>query len=100
MDFYNKQYIICAAILFLDNEKHIHQPFNIKKGLVITGRRHHNIFNTLAALNVNRLNLGKPIQGFITNDNYFVNRKKAAEIAYNSNQIYNKVKYLLSEDIY
>ena len=95
-----KQYIICSAILFLDNKEHPHQPKNIKKGVVIAGRRHHNIFATLSALKINRLDLGFPVQGFITNDNYFVNRKKAAEIAFKANQIDKKLKYLFSEDLY
>jgi hypothetical protein len=95
-----KQYIICAAVLFLDQTEHHHQPKNIKKGIVIAGRRHHNIFATVAALKVNRLDLGFTVQGFITNDNYFVNRKKAAEIAYKAKQINKSLKYLFSEDLY
>ena len=47
---FHEQYIICAAILFLDGKRHHFQPYNIKKGFVIAGRRHHNIYDTIKTL--------------------------------------------------
>ena len=38
-----KEYILCAAIHWDDGETYPHQPKNITTGLVICGRRHHNI---------------------------------------------------------
>lgn len=43
-----KPYIICAAIWFNDGREHIHQPRNIEKGFVVCGRRHHNVYLTVA----------------------------------------------------
>ena len=71
----NKTYILCAAIHFDNDIVYPHQPINIMSGFVITGRRHNNIFITLKYLNIDRFELGDSIQGFITNDNKFVDRR-------------------------
>lgn len=43
----NKEYILCAAIYINDGIKHDQQPKNIDIGFVITGRRHHNCYQTI-----------------------------------------------------
>ena len=43
---------------------------------------------------------GRPIQGFLTDADRFVNRKDAAEIALNAKQIEGPCNYLTSEDLY
>jgi len=95
------EYIICSAIHFNDEKEHIHQPINISKGFVISGRRHHNIFSTISILNtttdIKKLN---KIQGFLTNYDRFVDRIEAADIAIKSGQIESSKKILYSEDIY
>lgn len=98
----NKEYILCSAIWFNDGNVYNHQPKNIKVGFVIAGRRHHNCFNTLA-ITTNRNNKYLKFekeQGFITNKDRFVDRIKAAEIAYKAGQIDQPKNKLFSEDIY
>lgn len=43
---------------------------------------------------------GKVIQGFLTSDNLFVDRKVAAQIALEAKQISDPVEVLFSEDLY
>lgn len=108
-----KEYILCAANHYNDNNKHVHSPDNIDTGYVICGRRHHNCIETFTLI------VGFPyteygykinatmIQGFLTNTNRFVGRKEAYEIAFCANQIigpnrgYSKNSIgLMSEDLY
>lgn len=97
-----KPYIICAAIWFDDGIEHVHQPKNIDTGFVITGRRHHNCFQSVAIL-TNRSDSFKKmdnIQGFLTSDDMFVGREIAANIAYLAGQLQKPTETLYSEDIY
>lgn len=99
-------YIICAAIWFNDGKVYSHQPNNIIEGIVVCGRRHHNCFLTAYELNgkekIKRLNnLDKvTIQGFVTSDNRFVDRKEGGEIAFKAGQIDELTDCLFSEDLY
>lgn len=94
--------ILCAAIWYDDGKHYPHQEFySVDSGFIIGGFRHYNIgaFPT----NNNYRNDGKEYkttQGFITSHGRFVNREKAAVIAYNSGQIKEQVKRLFSEDLY
>ena len=45
-----KEYIICSAIHFDDGEEYVHQPKNIKTGLVVCGMRHCNVFTTISLI--------------------------------------------------
>lgn len=82
-----KEYILCAAIHFRNGVEHVHQPKNIKSGFVITGSRHHNCYITLqnvaVALGLEGMakkamgKMERDCQGFITNFDRFVDRKKA-----------------------
>ncbi|OQB09046.1 MAG: hypothetical protein BWY21_00951 [Parcubacteria group bacterium ADurb.Bin216] len=78
-----EEYILCAAIHFLDGDIHEHQPKNIETGYVIAGRRHHNCYATKWIFDKNKID---DIQGFITSRDRFVNRKEAFEIAINAKQ--------------
>lgn len=93
------EYILCAAIHYNDFKQYLHQPKNIETGMVICGRRHHNII-----YNWNQLSLGKTrrtdTQGFLTNKDRFVNREEAAKIAFESGQISMPKKELFSEDVW
>lgn len=104
--------ILCAAIYFNDGKQHAHQPKNITQGFVVTGRRHHNCYATLAAI-ANSIDLDKPIrsmidradndsQGFITDLDRYVDRKEAYLIAVFSGQILHREtsNILFSEDLY
>jgi len=93
-------YIICSAIHFLNTKKYLHQPKNIDTGIVIAGRRHHNVFTNMAALGIDWKQFDKQIQGFLTNDDRFVNREEGGRIAYEAKQIDKPTKRLFSEDLY
>ncbi len=99
-----KEYVICAANWYQDGKVHIHQPRNIEKGFVISGRRHHNCFITFAIIrNVQpedqpeRVNIE---QGFLTSKDRWVTREEAANIALEIKQIVKPTKILFSEDLY
>lgn len=93
----NKEFILCAAIWINDNQYHEGQPENIEIGFVISGRRHHNCYQTINDLigNVNdyfkKLNISdddyRNHQGFITSTDRYVNRRDGFQIAKNNNQI-------------
>ena len=108
-----EEYIICAAVWFDDGIERAHQPINIKTGLVVCGRRHHNCFMTMGTLvglvkDRNEIGLQEKEQGFVTSFDRFVTREEAAEIALKQDQFANddertevqKSNYLYSENIY
>ena len=49
-------YIICSAIWFQDDNVYVHQPNNIKSGIVVCGMRHHNCFLTAKYIKGNTKN--------------------------------------------
>ena len=94
-------YITCSAIWFKDGIKHDHQPFNIETGFVICGHRHHNCFMTAYILNDNEKVKGlEEIQGFMTSENNFVDRKEGGQIAFKAGQTSELKTQLFSEDLY
>lgn len=97
-----KTYIICSAIHVKNlSEDMGHLPKNITNGWVIAGRRHHNCYCCLFAIDPDyRKNSINIDDGFITSDDRFVNRKEAAKIAFEAGQIEKETKTLFSEDLY
>lgn len=98
-----KQYILCAAIHFKDGTKHDSQPKNIESGYVICGRRHDSCYRIYFIVNKQYENTTikhNHIQGFLTSDDFFVNRIEAAKIALKANQINFDTELLISEDLY
>ena len=96
------EYIICSGIWFDDGKKYAHQPKNIETGIVVAGRRHHNCYSTLANVTGRtsaHLDYEK-VQGFITSQDRFVDRKEAAKIAFRNGQTIKEKKTLFSEDLY
>lgn len=98
------EYIICAAIHYPDIPVKLkHNPNNIQTGVVLCGRRHHNIIE-LASISIPRLLTLTSIQGFITSHNRFVDRIEALNIAKQADQIVDtgqiKGSQLYSEDLY
>ena len=96
-------YVICAAIWFNDGKKHKHQPRNIDSGFVVAGRRHHNVFLTVADIKdvpYKDYGYSENIQGFLTSDDRFVNRKEAGQIAFDAGQTAKLTECLFSEDLY
>jgi hypothetical protein len=100
-----QHYILCAAIWFKDDVVHEHQPINIETGIVVCGRRHHNCYYTAWGLNEGHVEHlheanNKAIQGFLTSDDRFVDRKEGAKIAMEYGQITQSTDCLFSEDLY
>ena len=74
---------------------------NIKKGYVVCGRRHHNIIGIVDIFGKNTTR--RNVQGFVTSDDRFVNRKDALSIALEAGQTTTdqiEFEILFSEDIY
>lgn len=100
--------ILCAAIHYDDGQIHHHQPKNIRRGVVICGRRHHNCFAILTALSPYENKNGLVTQGFLTSSDRYVLRKEAFKIAKEQNQIIGPMdrfsnddnNQLISEDLY
>ena len=105
-----KEYIICSAIHYLDNNIHKEQPKNISTGYVICGRRHSNCYITVCILTVGssdseaiqKMKSIDNIQGFLTNKNRFLNREESYKLAVEAGQIEDKSssKLLISEDLW
>ena len=101
------QFIIASAIWYQDinteDSLNLANPYNINKGIVIVGRRHHNClhtFNIITKLRSVESKVGKMVQGFLTNNNLFVDREEAAKIAFESGQTAIRMKALFSEHIF
>jgi len=105
-DLNKKQYILCSAIWYKDLPTMQHLPRNCEKGIVLCGRAHCNIiaqmFTTmkLRTASLGEHSTGDFEQGFLTNDNFFVGRREAAEIAYRAGQINEKLNELCSENVW
>lgn len=93
-------FVICSAIHYDDGKEYVHQPFNIKTGYIVAGRRHHNCITTHAYLTGKKSGNEGSVQGFLLNTGAFVDREAAAIIAFESGQIENQKEKLFSEDIY
>lgn len=118
------EYILCSAIWFRDGKKYDSQPKNIESGFVISGRRHHNCYATLQSIfrfvKYGYLEEQQPeekeilkwfnyleereVQGFLTSEDRFINRKEAYDLAIENGQC-DKEKiisknFLTSEDLW
>ncbi len=96
------EYILCAAIWFKDGVHYKHQPKNIDTGFVVCGRRHHNCFMISYIFLSEKHNIIKrdAVQGFLTSNDRFVDRKEAGKIAFEQKQIIELTDCLFSEDLY
>lgn len=99
-------YLLCSAIWYKDLPTMRLLPNNCDKGIVLCGWRHGNIIAQMQATMGLRTvvrgenSVGEYKQGFLTNDNRFVERPEAAEIALKSGQIKVEKTYLFSEDVW
>ena len=103
--------ILCAAIWYkelplLKNNipSNLLRPVNCNSGIVFCGCRHpHCLYQMVAMTGKRQCEVGKYIQGFLTNKHRFVDRKEGASIALACGQI-DKLNYssdsLYSEDLY
>lgn len=95
--------IICAAIWYKEWEpRAVHRPINTPGGVVLCGHRHPHIISQMNALTGKRqAEMGKYIDGFLTNKNRFVDRVEAAQIwVSNGGTLNYSSKLLYSEDLY
>ncbi len=99
-----KEYIMCAAVHYMDDKEHVHQPINVTSGYVVCGHRHHNIHPLVHYLLGSRPNqdgiLCTYISGFLTSKNRFVDRIEGRDIANKSGQCDKKEGILFSEDVW
>jgi hypothetical protein len=107
----DKEYILCAAVWYLElpmvkpdvlNNRGF-RPYNVDKGIVVSGWRHANCIYQMVAITGLRScpsESGPEIQGFLTNKNRFVDRQEGAQIAFNAGQTETLLKTLYSEDLY
>jgi len=97
---YQPRFIQCAAVYFQDDLSHSCQPVNVHTGHVVGGKRHKDCYDTARKVHPGSL-IFSHTEGFLTTDNFFVDRKKAYTIALEAGQIHNKIiKLLFSEDLY
>ena len=102
-----QEYILCAAIwykeLSLEDSEILRirgmQPFNIDKGIVISGWRHGNCIAItksilgLRTVTLSKDGVGEHQQGFLTSKNRFVDRHEAMKIAFEANQVDESIVY-------
>jgi len=104
--------IICSSIWYMELElknpdvlrNRGFSPYNIDRGIVFSGWRHFNcLYQMVAVTGLKQCDVGKEIQGFLTNKNRFVDRKEGMIIAKRESQISDNTysdTMLYSEDIY
>jgi len=93
--------IICAAIWYKEVDRPVHRPINTPKGAVLCGFRHGHIIGQVVSLTGKRHHeLGESIQGFLTNKNRFLDRKKALKLFIERGGIPEFGDELYSEDLY
>lgn len=95
-----QQRILCAAIWYGGPEELTHGPYGVADGVVLCGFRHCQIIELYHALTGKATKDFGNCQGFITSDNCFVTRERAAEIAFKAGQIKEVKHKLFSEDLY
>jgi hypothetical protein len=110
-----KEYILCAAVWYKDLplvkpdilEPRGFRPYNVDRGIVISGWRHGNCIYQMVAITGLRsipAEAGEEIQGFLTNLNRFVDRQEGYDIAEAAGQLNDRTsgssRYLYSEDLY
>ena len=99
-----KEYILCAAIHYKNNDHYSNQPRNIENGYVVCGYRHDRCITMIIRLEKD-FDSSLMVQGFLTSYNRFVSRQEGYKIACESGQVKKKehsseVSYLTSEDLY
>ena len=96
------EYILCSAIHIDNGKDYVHKPFNIDKGYVMCGWRHHNILEIIPLEDKRNKDI-ITTQGFLTNKNRFINRKEALELAKSNGQVNSEaitLSELYSEDLW
>ena len=94
-----QEYILCSAIHYDTGIREAHQPENIEFGIVVCGYRHSSCLTIKSQISKLWV-VHRPVQGFLTSENRFVDRKEASQIAYKAGQIDKFKDTLYSEDLY
>lgn len=101
--------ILCSAIWYKELPlvkifKHNALPVNCDTGLVFCGFRHpHCMYSMISVTGIRSVEseVGKYVQGFLTNKNRFVDREEGAKIhVANGGKLNYSSKRLFSEDLY
>lgn len=80
--------IIASAIWYKDQPTAAYRPSNVEKGVVLCGFNHAQIIQQHVSIaNKSQYQMGEHEQGFLTNDNRFVDRKEARIIAEAAGQL-------------
>jgi hypothetical protein len=111
----SEEYILCAAVWYKDLplkkpeilEPRGFRPYNVDRGIVVSGWRHGNCIYQMVAITGLRsipAEAGEEVQGFLTNKNRFVDREEGWDIAEAAGQINDRSRgssrTLYSEDLY
>lgn len=105
----HQEYILCSAIWYkhlplINNEipKDLLLPKNLDMGIVFCGLRHpHCLYQMVAITGKAQHEAGEEVQGFLTSENRFVDRKEGAQIHVNNGGKLNySTNQLYSEDLY
>lgn len=99
------EYILCAAIWYKDlqmqQDIESGRPTNCDKGVVLAGHRHHNCIHQMVNIyGIYSSKAGEYVQGFLTSNNRFVDRKEAYEIHIANGNTADFINCLYSEDLY
>lgn len=113
-----KELVTCSAIWYKDCTKlfsilplnrDLRNPINVKEGLVVLGHRHgdiitnvHNLLGLRTVENGER-SVGETVQGFVTNQNRFLDRTEAYELEVSNGRIedFRQIsRQLFSEDLW
>ena len=89
------EYILCSAIWYkelplINNDipSDLLRPINCNSGIVFCGHRHpHCLYQMVAITGKYQHEAGEEVQGFLTSENRFVDRKEGWVIAEKSGQI-------------
>ena len=97
-----KETILTAAIWYKDFPSGLHNPVNITNGLVLCGYRHVHIVSQMAVLqNKSLADCGDYVNGFLTSNGRFVDRKEGARIFVDNGGVLGySTNELFSEDLY
>lgn len=96
------EYVMCAANWIDDGVDYTFKPFNIDKGLVFSGWRHPNCFETMKEQFPHNIWSEKTTQGFLTTKNRFLTRSEALELVIENGQLKKPLigSVLTSEDLW
>jgi len=96
------EYLMCAANWVNDDEDYTHKPYNIDKGLVFSGHRHPQIFETTSIIYPFSIYGKLTTQGFLTTKNRFLNRAEALVLVRENGQLKQPLigGMLTSEDLW